>query len=184
MEKITLAPATVLSPVPAVLVSCGDAEDNYNIIAVSWTGTLCSRPPMTYVSLRPATHSYHILEEKKEFVINLIPEDMLEVMDWCGRFSGRDVNKWQEKGLTPIKGETVKAPLIKECPVNIECKIVEIKVLGSHTMFMAEVTAVRADEAYVKEGRIDLSSFRTVANVGNGYMKVNDFQGRQGFSVK
>lgn len=184
MSKLVLNPGTVLAPVPAVIVSCGDSPENYNMMAVSWTGTICSRPPMTYVSLRPATHSYHILEEKKEFVINLITEEQLEKMDWVGSKSGRDFDKWKECGFTAVPGETVKAPLVAECPINIECKIVEIKVLGSHTMFIAEITAVRADEEYTKDGKLSLENFHTAANVGGRYMGMGEFLGRQGFSVK
>ena len=181
--KTLLAPSTSLAPVPAVMVSVGDSADNYNIISISWTGTICSRPPMTYVSLRPATHSYHIIEEKKEFVINLCGADMLETMDWCGRVSGRDQDKWAVRGLDAIPGTYVKAPLIAQCPVNIECSVCEIKVLGSHTMFIANIMGIHADNAFVREDKLDLRELRTFANVGGVYMPVEGFLYRQGFSV-
>jgi len=139
---------------------------------------------MTYVSLRPATHSYHIIEEKKEFVINLCKSEQLETMDWCGRNSGRDVDKWTARSLTAVPGKHVKAPIIKECPINIECAVCEIKVLGSHTMFIAHVVGVQADEAYVDSDRLDLRDFQTFANVGSLYMPVEGFLHRQGFSVE
>jgi len=184
MSKILLPPSTVLAPVPAVMVSVGDSEDNYNIISISWTGTICSRPPMTYVSLRPATHSYHIIEEKKEFVINLCGIELLETMDWCGRISGRDQNKWKARGLSPMPGKYVKAPLIAECPINIECAVCEAKVLGSHTMFIANIMGIHVDDAFISEGMLDTRELRTFANVNSGYMPVEGFLHRQGFSVE
>ena len=184
MPKILLPPTTVLSPVPAVMVSVGDCEENYNILSVSWTGTLCSRPPMTYISLRPATHSYHIIEEKKEFVINLCVPEMLETVDWCGRISGRDQNKWRARGLHALPGEHIRAPLIQECPINIECSVCEIKILGSHTMFMASVLCVHADERYVCADRLEMREFQTLANVNNLYMPVRGFMQKQGYSVE
>jgi len=184
MSKNFLPPSTVLAPVPAVMVSVGDSEENYNIISISWTGTICSRPPMTYVSLRPATHSYHIIEEKKEFVINLCGLDLLETMDWCGRISGRDQNKWKARGLSAEPGRFVKAPLITQCPVNIECSVCEIKVLGSHTMFIANILGIHADEAFAGGERLDLRGFGTIANMSGIYMPVEGFLGKQGFSVE
>jgi len=139
---------------------------------------------MTYVSLRPATHSYNIIWEKREFVINLCTPEMLETMDWCGRISGRDQNKWKARGLHAIPAQHVKAPLIMECPVNIECSVCEIKILGSHTMFMANVLSVHADESFVTDDRIDLRGFRTIANLNNLYMPVEGFLHKQGFSVE
>ena len=184
MSKILLSPSTALAPVPAVMISSGDSIENYNIMTASWTGLVCSRPPMTYVSMRPATLSHGILMEKKEFVINLTPVELMETMDWVGRISGRDANKWEQKGLTPIAGTHVKAPLIQECPVNIECSVKQILELGSHFMFLAEIVAVHADECYVQNGRLALSQFTTVANVGADYHLVGEAVAPMGFSKK
>jgi len=172
MSKTALPANTVLSPVPAVMVSCGDAPENYNIVTVSWTGTVCSQPPMAYISLREDRHSFGIIRRTNEFVINLTPPELLETADWCGIKSGRDHDKWKERGLTPATSSAVKAPLIAECPVNVECRVTEVKHLGSHYLFLAEIAAIDADEKYVKDGRLDLSAFSTVANVGGKYMKV------------
>jgi flavin reductase (DIM6/NTAB) family NADH-FMN oxidoreductase RutF len=128
---------------------------------------------MAYIALREERHSFAIIKRTKEFVINLTPPELLETADWCGIYSGRDYDKWKERGLTPVAGTAVKAPLIAECPVNIECKVTEIKELGTHFLFLAEIVAVDADEAYVKGERLDLAEFSTVANVGGNYVKVD-----------
>ncbi len=184
MAKKAVNPGTYLSPVPAFLISSGNCEENYNVSTASWTGTICSRPPMAYVSFRPATLSYHTITACKEFVINLPTADMLNKVDLAGRLSGKDVNKWKELSLTPVKADKVNAPLVAECPVNIECKVVDEKELGSHKMFIAEVVAVHTEERFIRDGRIDLSGFETIANVGGWYMNVEDAIARQGFTVE
>lgn len=184
MKKIALPAGTVLAPVPAVMVSCGDSPENYNIVTVSWTGTVCSQPPMAYVALREERHSFGIIKRTGEFVINLTPVELLETADWCGVRSGKEVNKWMERGLTPASATVVKAPLIAECPVNVECRVTEIKELGSHFLFLAEVVAVNADERYVKDERLDLTEFSTVANVGGNYMRVGGFIGPLRFTAR
>ncbi len=136
----------MIYPLPAVMVSCGAAPEEYNIMTVSWTGTICTDPPMCYISVRPSRHSYGIIRKNGEFVINLTTKALAYATDWCGVKSGAKHDKFAEMKLTPVKGEKVNAPLIKESPVNIECIIKEIKELGSHHMFIAEVVAVNADK--------------------------------------
>ena len=125
MKKQIWKPGTVLYPVPAVMVSCGTMEQN-NIITIAWTGTVNTNPPMTYISVRPERHSYNIIKNSGEFVINLVTKDLTFACDYCGVKSGKDVNKFQEMGLTPQKGEQVAAPIIAESPVSLECKVKQI----------------------------------------------------------
>ena len=142
MEKVTFRPGTMLNPVPAVMVSCGDKPENYNIITIAWTGIVNSEPPMTYVSVRKSRHSYNLIKESGEFVINLTTEELAFATDYCGVKSGRDVDKFKEMKLNPQKSEKVKAPMIAESPVNLECKVSQVLELGSHDMFIAEIVSV------------------------------------------
>ena len=151
MGKQTWKPGNMLYPLPAVMVSVADKEGKSNIITVAWTGTVCTNPPMVYISVRPERHSYHMIEETGEFVINLTTEDLVYATDYCGVKSGREVDKFKEMHLTPETAEMVEAPMIKESPVNIECKVVKKEELGSHHMFLAEVVSVHVDEKYLDE---------------------------------
>ena len=146
MSKVAFKPGNLLYPLPAVMVSCGDNPDNYNIITVAWTGTLCSDPPMCYISVRKERHSHKLIADSGEFVINLTTRQLAYATDWCGVKSGRDVRKFAAVGLTPEPAQIVKAPLIAESPLNIECKVREVKELGSHDMFIADVVAINADD--------------------------------------
>ncbi len=136
----------MLYPIPAVMVSCSRPDETPNIITVAWTGTICTNPPMVYISLRPERYSYGIIKDTGEFVINLTTEELARATDFCGVRSGRDVNKWEYLHLTPEKSSVVSAPGIRESPVNIECQVTEIKELGSHHMFIANVAAVNVLE--------------------------------------
>jgi flavin reductase (DIM6/NTAB) family NADH-FMN oxidoreductase RutF len=149
MGKILWKPGTMIYPLPAVMVSCGSVPEEYNIITISWTGTICTDPAMCYISVRPERHSYSIIRKNGEFVINLTTKELAYATDWCGVKSGSKVNKFKEMNLTPTPAVKVSAPLIKESPVNIECIVREIKELGSHHMFISEVVAVHADEKYI-----------------------------------
>lgn len=151
MSKINFKPGNMLYPLPAVMVSCGDINKESNIITVAWTGTICTNPPMLYISVRPERHSYKMIKESGEFVINLTTEKLAKATDYCGVRSGKDIDKWKECNLTKVPADTVKCPMISESPVNIECKIKEIKELGSHHMFIADVTAVHVDDSYMDE---------------------------------
>ncbi len=151
MSKKIWKPGNMLYPLPVVMVSCIDKEGRDNILTIAWTGTTCSDPAMLSISVRPERYSYHMIEETGEFVVNLTTEALIRAVDYCGVKSGKDVDKWKEMKLTREKADIVKAPMIQESPVNIECKVTEQKKLGSHVMFQAEVVAVHADEAYMDE---------------------------------
>ncbi len=186
MSKLHWKPGTMIYPLPAVMVSCGDAPENYNIITASWTGTINTDPAMCYVSLRPERHSYGIIRDTGEFVINLTTKKLARATDWCGVRSGRDYNKFAETGLTPVKARVVRAPLIDECPVNIECIVKEIKVLGTHHMFIAEVVAVNAEEGLynMKTGAFMLANANPLCYVHGKYYETGKYIGKFGFSVK
>ena len=151
-------PGTMIYPLPAVLVSCGSSPEEYNLITVAWTGTLCTNPPMCYISVRPERHSYDIIKRNMEFVINLTTEEMAYATDWCGVRSGKDYNKFEEMHLTPGKAKAVSAPIVEESPLCIECRVKEIVSLGSHDMFIADVLNVKADEKYMNSetGKFEL----------------------------
>lgn len=186
MGKILWKPGTMIYPLPAVMVSCGSTPDEYNIITVSWTGTICTDPPMCYISLRPSRHSYGIIRKNLEFVINLTTKSLVYATDWCGVKSGADHNKFMEMGLTPVKAEKVKAPLIKESPVNIECIVKEIKELGTHHMFISEVVAVNAEESLLdkKSGAFGLVDADPVCYLHGKYYETGSLIGKFGFSVQ
>ena len=158
-------PGTMIYPLPAVMISCGETEEEYNILTVSWVGTICTNPPMCYISVRPERHSYEIIKRTGEFVINLTNEELAYATDWCGVKSGKNVNKFNEMKLTPVKGEMVNAPLIKESPLCIECRVKEIIPLGSHDMFISEVINVQADSRYIdkKTDTFDLEKAKLIA---------------------
>ena len=176
--------AEMLSPVPAVMVSLGEGEEA-NIITIAWTGIINSIPPMTYVSIRKSRHSHDILMKTREFVINLNTEALAEKTDWCGVKSGRDFDKWKEMKLTKEPASEVKCPMIAESPVNLECKVTEVKELGSHDMFLAEIVKVHVDESIIDEdGRFDLAKAGLIAYIHGHYYTVNRKPlGRFGFSV-
>ncbi len=179
-------PGTLIYPLPAVLVSCGSNVDEYNMITISWTGTICSNPPMCYISVRKERHSHSILQKNMAFVINLTTEDMAFATDWCGVKSGKNLNKWKEMNLTPEHAQEVNAPIIKESPLNIECKVLEIKELGSHDMFIAEVVNVQADEKFIdkKSGEFKLSEAKLIAYSHGNYYSLGKQIGKFGWTVK
>lgn len=184
--KVPFKPGTMIYPLPAVMVSCGDSPENYNIITIAWTGTLCSDPPLCYVSVRKERHSHAIISRTGEFVINLTTEALAHATDWCGVRSGRDFNKFKEMHLTPEPGQIVKAPLIAESPLNIECKVFEVKELGTHDMFMAEVVAVNAEENLIDKGTgaFQLNHASPLAYSHGKYYCLGEKLGGFGFSVK
>lgn len=185
MAKQLWKPGNMLYPLPAVLVTCRGADGEENILTVAWTGTVCSDPAMTYISVRPERHSHRLLCESKEFVINLTTKQLVRATDFCGVRSGCDVDKFAVMGLTKEKADVVAAPLIAESPVNIECVVTEIKPLGSHDMFLAKVVAVHADEAYMDEkGRFSLSAAEPIAYSHGAYFTLGQQLGTFGFSVK
>ena len=179
-------PGTMIYPLPAVLVSCVSTEEEYNIITVAWAGTICTNPPMCYISVRPERHSYPILKRNMEFVINLTTRDMAFATDWCGVRSGRDYNKFQEMKLTPGKAKMVSAPIIEESPLCIECRVKEIISLGSHDMFIADVVNVKADDKYLNKetGKFELAESKPLVYVHGGYFDLGTKIGKFGWSVE
>ena len=149
MGKQTWKPGNMLNPVPAVMVSVADKAGNNNIITIAWAGTICSDPAMVSISVRKERHSYHMIEETGEFVINLTTEDLVKACDYCGVTSGRDVDKFKEMNLTPFSVEKCNAPAIAGSPVNLACKVVDRKELGSHVMYIAEIVSVTVDDSYM-----------------------------------
>lgn len=185
MSKQSWKPGNMLYPLPVVMVSAADKEGRDDIITVAWAGTVCTNPPMVSISIRPERYSYHMIRETGEFVINLTTEELAFATDYCGVKSGRDVDKFKETGLTREKAEKVKAPMIAEAPVSIECKVKEIRELGSHHMFIAQVAAVHADEKYMDEkNRFDLNRARPIVYSHGEYLETGKKLGTFGYSVK
>ncbi|MBU0630059.1 MAG: flavin reductase family protein [Candidatus Margulisbacteria bacterium] len=184
-SKAIWKPGTMLYPAPAVLVSCGDKKENYNIITIAWTGTVCSDPAMAFISIRPSRHSYQIIKRTGEFVINLATKKLAFATDFCGVKSGRETNKLFHLKLTAEKAEQVKAPLIAESPVNLECRVTDIRHLGSHDMFLAKVLAVHADNKLIdKKGALNLQSADLICYSHGHYYVLGKQLGKFGFSVK
>lgn len=185
MSKQSWKPGNMLYPLPVVMVSAADKEGRDDIITVAWAGTVCTNPPMVSISIRPERYSYHMIRETGEFVINLTTEELAFATDYCGVKSGRDIDKFKETGLTREKAEKVKAPMIAEAPVSIECKVKEIRELGSHHMFIAQVAAVHADEKYMDEkNRFDLNRARPIVYSHGEYLGTGKKLGTFGYSVK
>ena len=183
--KKSFKPGTMIYPLPAVLVSCGATPDEYNVMTASWTGTVCSNPPMCYVSIRPERYSYDIIKRTGCFVINLTNKDLARATDFCGVRSGRDMDKFKEAGITPGKAEIVAAPIVEESPVSIECRVVDIRPLGSHDMFLAEVVNVLVDAKYIDENdKLDMAAMDLIAYTHGEYFDVSNPKGFFGWSVR
>ncbi len=184
MGKITWKPGTFVYPIPAVMVSCGTMEKS-NIITVAWTGIINTNPAMVYISVRPTRYSYNLIKDQKEFVINLTTKSLTRATDWCGVKSGAKVDKFKEMKLHKEKASIVKCPMIQESPVSVECKVKEIKELGSHTMFIAEVVAINVDEKYIdNKGAFDITKCDLMAYANGNYLAMGKKLGKFGFSVK
>ncbi len=185
MAKQKWKAGNMVYPLPAVLVSCGDKEGNVNLMTAAWTGTICSEPPMVYVSIRKERYSHHMIKETGEYVINLTTEKLAEATDFCGVRSGRDMDKFKEMKLTPVKGELQYAPMVAESPVSIECKVNEVMELGSHDMFIAEVTAVYVDEQYMDaKGTFHLEKAEPLVYSHGQYYGVGKHLGGFGYAVR
>ena len=186
MSKVLWKPGTMLYPLPAVMVSCGSYPEEYNIITISWTGTICTDPAMCYISVRPGRFSYNIIKKNGEFVINVTTKSLAFATDWCGVKSGKDHNKFTEMGLTPVPASKIKAPMIKESPVNIECIVREIKELGSHHMFISEVVAVNGDEEYINKesGLFKLNDAGLICYSHGKYYETGSIICKFGYSVE
>lgn len=184
MSKVQWKGGTFIYPIPAVMVSCGTMEES-NIITVAWTGILNTNPAMCYISVRPERYSHNIIKENGEFAINLTTRQLAYATDWCGVKSGRDVDKFKEMKLTKEKANFVNCPMIKESPVSVECKVKEIRELGSHHMFVAEILGINADEKYINEnGAFDISKCDLIAYSNGNYYSLGKKIGRFGFSVQ
>lgn len=184
MAKQSWKPGNMLYPVPAVMVSCQRENEKPNIITVAWAGTICANPAMLSISVRPERYSYNIIKETKEFVVNLVTSDLAYATDYCGVKSGRDVDKFKEMNLHKSISKVVKAPGIEESPVNIECCVKEIKELGSHHMFIAEVVSVNIDDKYMdKTGKFNLNKAGLVSYSHGEYFELGKKLGKFGYSV-
>lgn len=185
MKKLIWPGSTQLAPVPAVLVGCGTAPDACNLITVAWAGTVCSKPPMVSISIRPERYSYHLIRESGEFTVNLPTAGQARAVDYCGVVSGRDHDKFREMHLSPLRGSKVSAPLVAECPLGLECKVVQTLELGSHTLFLAEVVAVQVSEEFVNaSGRLELEKAGLITYIHGHYHRVGDAIGHFGYSVR
>ena len=186
MGKQIWKPGNMIYPLPAVMVSTADKSGKANIITVAWTGTVCTNPAMLYISVRPERYSYGLLKDSGEFVVNLTTEKLKKATDWCGVKSGRDVDKWEAMHLTQGKASKLQyAPIIEECPVNIECTVTEVKELGSHHMFLAKVEAVQVGEEYLDEkGRLQLGKAGLLAYSHGEYLTLGKSLGTFGWSVR
>lgn len=179
-------PGTLIYPLPAVLVSCGETEEEKNLLTVAWTGTICSDPAMCYISVRKERHSHAILKRTGEFVINLTTRALCRATDWCGVRSGRDYDKFKEMNLTPIWAKHVKAPLVAESPVAIECRVKQVLELGTHDMFIAEVVGIEVDPQYInpETGKFELERADLVAYSHGEYYTLGEKIGTFGYSVR
>lgn len=185
MSKEIWKPGNMLYPLPVVMVSMADKDGNNNIITIAWAGTVCTNPPMVSISVRPERYSYPILKETGEFVINLTTKELVFATDYCGVKSGREVDKFKEMKLTPIPASQVKAPMIAESPVNIECRVNRVIPLGSHDMFLADVVAVHADDKYMDEKRkFHLEKAEPIVYSHGSYLSCGEQLGTFGYSVK
>ena len=184
--KQSWKPGTMIYPLPAVLVSVGATEDEYNLFTVAWTGTVCTNPPMCYISVRPERHSYEILKRTGEFVINLTTARLARATDWCGVRSGRDYDKFKEMGLTPVAAAVVNAPVVEESPVAIECKVRQVIPLGSHDMFLADVVNVLVDEEYIdpESGKLDLQRAELITYSHGEYFRLGEVIDHFGWSAR
>lgn len=186
MSKVSWKPGTMIYPLPAVIVTCGASKEEWNMLTVAWTGTICTDPAMCYISVRPERFSYPIIKKHMEFTINLTTSEMARATDWCGVRSGKDFDKWRESGLIPIPGEKVASPTIEQSPLAIECRVKSIVSLGSHDMFIAEVLNVRADDKFIdpETGRFSLEKSGIMAYCHGFYYELGDLIGKFGFSVQ
>jgi flavin reductase (DIM6/NTAB) family NADH-FMN oxidoreductase RutF len=186
IKKQSWKPGNMLSPAPAVLVSCGGIKEwKPNLITIAWAGTVCTNPPMLSISVRPDRYSYDIIRQTGEFVVNVPTAEQARITDWCGVVSGRDHDKFEKTGLTPAPGLKVKCPAVLECPVNIECRVVQTLELGSHVMFIAEVVAVQVSEDLLDaKGKLCLEKAGLITYVHGAYFSLGQYLGHFGFSVR
>ena len=186
MSKQSWKPGTLIYPLPAVLVTTGATPEEYNMLTIAWTGTICTDPPMCYISVRKERHSYDIIRRTGEFCINLTTEDMAHATYWCGVRSGRNEDKWKATGLTPMTNPHVSAPIIAESPLSICCRVREVKELGSHDMFIADVVGVEADDRFIdpETGKFSLDKANPIVYSHGEYYSLGKLIGHFGWSVR
>ena len=185
MAKVDFKPGNMLYPLPVVLVSVADGKGNDNILTIAWTGTICSDPAMVSISVRKERYSYPMIKETGEFVINLTTEDLAFATDYAGVTSGRDVDKWAKLGLTRVPSDKVAAPYIAESPVAIECKVTEVKELGTHDMFRHEIVALHVDGKYMDEkGAFHQERAKPLVYSHGKYFAIGKELGKFGYSIK
>ena len=185
MGKVDFKPGNMLYPLPVVMVTVADDNGKSNIITLAWAGTINSDPAMVSISVRPSRYSYDLLMKKKEFCINLTTKDLAFATDYCGVKSGRDTDKWKDTGLTPVPCSAIKADMIAESPVNIECKVTKFEELGSHTVFFGEVVAVHADDKYMDEkGKFTFEDSDPITYSHGKYYTLGEYVGKFGYSVQ
>lgn len=184
MSKVEWKAGTFIYPIPAVMVTSGTMEKS-NIMTVAWTGILNTNPAIVYISVRPERYSYNLIKESGEFVINLTTENLAYATDWCGVRSGKDYDKFKEMKLTKEKAKHVKCPIIKESPVAVECRVIDVKEYGSHHTFVAEVLSIDADDQYIdQKGAFDISKCNLIAYANGGYYSLGKKIGKFGYSVE
>lgn len=187
MAKKNIGAVSAISPIPAFMATCADKNGNSNIITISYGGIINAIPPMAYISVRDTRYSYHMLKETGEFVINIPGGNLTKETDLCGILSARKVNKWEAAKLTPVEASIVKVPMIKECPVNIECVIKHIIALGSHDIFLAEIVATHADEEVLNDkNKVMIDKFKPFAFCYNAqeYWTLDSLIGHYGWAAK
>lgn len=184
MKKIIWKGGALTAPVPPSMVSCGDME-NSNIITVAWTGIVNTHPPKTYISVRPSRHSYKIIKERGEFVVNLTPASLVQKADFCGIYTGAKVDKFEKCGFHKIKASELDCPIIEESPLSLECRVTDVISLGSHDMFLADIVAIDVDESLIdKNGRLCLEKAGLAAFAHGEYFELGKKIGDFGFSVR
>ncbi len=185
-EKVAWKPGNMIYPLPVVLVSCGDLEGEHNLFTVAWTGILSTDPPFCYISVRPGRHSYDLINRHQEFAINLTTKSLARATDWCGVRTGKELDKWSEMHLTPVPAKKIKAPVVAESPVNIECIVRETKELGSHVVFLAEIVQIQASRDYIDEktGSLNLEKAHLIAFSHGKYYELGKRLGNFGYSVE
>jgi flavin reductase (DIM6/NTAB) family NADH-FMN oxidoreductase RutF len=185
LTKKKLKPQTLLAPVPAALISCGREGEEPNVITLAWVGVVNSEPPMVSIAIRPGRHSYNIIKDTGEFVVNVPRESQAEMVDACGTLSGRNVNKFSEFNLTPLKGELQQAPAVSQCPISLECVVRQVIPLGTHHLFLGEVQSVLVDEDICDaKGNVDFQQAAVLGFAGGQYLGVQPLGHAIGFSVK
>ena len=184
MSKVTWNGSTLLGPIPPVLVTCGPME-HPNVLTIAWTGIINTIPPKTYISVRPERHSYSLIRESGEFVLNLPTAKLVRAVDYCGVKSGKDVDKWKEMHLTPVSASRVSCPLLAESPLSLECRVTDVISMGSHDMFLADIIATDVEESLLDDkGALHLERAGLLAFAHGTYYALGDRLGTFGYSVR